>query len=96
MFIVLLKFSENKSQAPQFMQAHKDWIKQGFDDQVFVMVGSLKPNAGGAIIAHGTTLDDLQKRVDADPFVIEHIVTAEILEIDPARAEERLNFLLAS
>ena len=37
---------------------------------------------------------DLQARVEADPFVVENVVTAEILEIDPARADERLGFLL--
>jgi len=31
MFIVLLKFSDNKSQAGQFMEGHKDWVKRGFD-----------------------------------------------------------------
>ena len=41
MFMVLLKFSENKAQASQFMEAHNAWIKQGFDDGVFLLVGSL-------------------------------------------------------
>ncbi|MEH6630751.1 MAG: hypothetical protein V7776_07995 [Halopseudomonas aestusnigri] len=94
MFIVQLKFSDNKSQASQFMNAHKEWIKQGFDDGVFLVVGSLQPNLGGGIIAHNTTLSDLQGRVNGDPFVVENIVSTEILEITPARTDERLKFLL--
>ena len=95
MFIVLLKFSENKGQAGQFMDGHNDWIKRGFDDGVFLVVGSLQPQLGGGIVAHNTSLTDLQTRVDNDPFVIEKVVSAEILEITPAKADERLNFLLA-
>ena len=95
MFILLLKFSENKEQAGRFMDGHNDWIKRGFDDGVFLVVGSLQPQLGGGIVAHNTSLPDLQTRVDNDPFVIEKVVSAEILEITPAKADERLNFLLA-
>ena len=94
MFIVLLKFSDNKGQAGQFMEGHNEWIKRGFDDGEFLMVGSLQPNLGGGIVAHNTTLSDLQSRVNNDPFVVENIVSAEIIEITPARADERLKFLL--
>jgi uncharacterized protein YciI len=93
MFIVLLKFSANKAQAGQFMEGHKEWIKRGFDDRVFLLVGSLQPNLGGGILAHNTSLSDLQSRVSDDPFVAQNIVTAEILEIAPSKADERLKFI---
>ena len=93
MFIVLLKFAGNKGQAGHFMEGHKAWIKRGFDDGVFLLVGSLQPELGGGIVAHNTSLADLQSRVSADPFVAENVVSAEILEIAPAKAEERLAFL---
>ena len=94
MFVVLLKFSDNKGKASQFMEGHKDWIKRGFDDGVFLLVGSLQPNSGGGIVAHNTSLPDLQSRVNNDPFVVESVVNAEILEITPSKADARLNFLL--
>ena len=94
LFIVLLKFSANKSQAGQFMDGHKQWIKRGFDDGVFLLVGSLEPSLGGGIVAHNTSRPDLQARVNADPFVVENVVTADIIEIEPARADARLQFLL--
>ena len=94
MFIVLLKFSDNKGKASQFMEGHKEWIKRGFDDGVFLLVGSLQPNLGGGVVAHDTSLSDLQSRVNTDPFVAEDVVKAEILEITPSNADARLNFLL--
>jgi uncharacterized protein YciI len=93
MFIVLLRFSSNKGQASQFMQGHNEWIKRGFDDGVFLLVGSLQPNLGGGIVAHNTSLSDLQSRVNADPFVVKDVVSAEILEITPSRTDERLKFI---
>ena len=94
MFVVLLRFSANKGQAGQFMDDHNAWLKRGFDDGMFLLAGSLKPSAGGAILAHATDRDDLEARVNADPFVAEDVVTAEILEISPAKTDDRLAFLL--
>ena len=95
MFIVLLKFSANKDQASQHLAAHKEWVKRGFDDGVFLLAGGLQPNLGGGIVAHNTSLAELQNRVNGDPFVAENVVMPEILEIDPSRADERLKFLLS-
>jgi uncharacterized protein YciI len=94
MFVAFLKFADNKGQAGQFMDDHNAWIKRGFDDGVFLLVGSLQPNLGGGIVAHNTSRAELQARVNGDPFVAENVVTAEIVEITPARADERLKFLL--
>lgn len=75
------------------MDDHNAWIKSGFDDGIFLLAGSLQPNAGGAIVAHNTTLSDLQNRVHNDPFVTEDAVSAEIPEITPAKTDDRLQFL---
>lgn len=95
MFVVLLKFGENRSQAGRFMEAHKEWLKRGFDDGIFALAGSIQPSQGGGILAHNTSLADLQVRVGSDPFVVEGIVSLEILELAPSRADERLKFLLS-
>ena len=94
MFIVLLRFADNRDQAGQFMDGHNTWVKRGYDDGVFLLTGSLQPKAGGAILAHNTSMSDLQDRVNRDPFVAEKVVNAEIVEITPAKADERLSFLL--
>ena len=94
MFIIFLKFSTNKSQAGEYMQAHNQWIKNGFDEGVFLLVGSLQPGLGGGIVAHNATLDELENRVNNDPFVTQNIVTAQIVEFSPSKADERLAFLL--
>jgi uncharacterized protein YciI len=94
MFIVLLKFSDNKNQAGQFMEGHNAWLRRGFDDGIFILAGSLQPNLGGSVMAHDTSLQELQTRVNEDPFVAQNVVSADILEITPAKADERLMFLL--
>lgn len=94
MFIVFLRFSAGRDRAGPLMQAHKAWIQRGFDDGVFLLAGGIRPQAGGAILAHGVTPTELQARVDADPFVAEDVVRAEIVEVAPSKADGRLGFLL--
>jgi len=95
MFIVLLRFSANQGRPRQFMDGHKAWVKRGFDDGVFLLAGSIEPDLGGGILAHKTSPGDLRRRVNEDPFVAEDVVKAEILELDPGKAEERLQFLVS-
>ncbi len=95
MFVILLRFSNNKGLAGQFMAEHNEWIARGIRDGVFLVVGSLQPNLGGVIVAHGTALEDLRVRVKDDPFVANDVVASEIFEIAPSRVDHRLSFLLA-
>lgn len=94
MFVVLLKFSDNKAQAGQHMDGHNAWIKQGFDDGVFLVVGSMETHAGGAIIAQDKSLEAIQARVALDPFVVESVVEAEVIQISPKKMDDRLQSIL--
>lgn len=93
MFVVTLRFSANKAKAPQLMAGHNAWIRQGFDDGIFLLTGSLQPSAGGAVLAHNISRTDLEARLREDPFVAEDVVSTDILEIAPGRTDDRLVFL---
>ncbi|MFE1597695.1 YciI family protein [Methylobacterium sp. ID0610] len=91
---MLLRFSANRAQAPRHMEEHREWIRRGFADGVFLLTGSLKPDTGGGVLAHGTSLADLRARLQDDPFVAQDVASAEIIEIAPSRTDERLAFLM--
>ncbi|SDE22530.1 YciI family protein [Kordiimonas lacus] len=94
MFIVFLKFTGDKSRAPDFMAGHNAWIRDGFANGYFLMVGSLQSGAGGAILAHNITHADLESFIAEDPFVAEGIVTPEVVGVTPGRTDTRLDFLV--
>jgi uncharacterized protein YciI len=95
MYIVFLRFAEQRHLAGPLMEAHNAWVQRGLDQGVFLLVGSLKPGLGGAVLAHGCSRDQLERRLAEDPFVAEGVVRAELHEVAPARAEARLAFLVA-
>lgn len=95
MFLIVLRFSDNKAAVAEHMQAHNAWIAKGFADGVFVLTGSVEPKQGGAVLACNTARAEIEKRVAEDPFVAGNVVTAEIIEISPGRTDPRLDFLAA-
>jgi uncharacterized protein YciI len=96
MFIVLLKLTEKRDQAGDFMDGHKAWLKRGFDDGVFLLAGGLEAKSGGGLLINNTTRAELEARISEDPFVQQEIVTVEIIELSPSKAVPSLEFLLAS
>ena len=93
MFVILLRFAENKHLASEHAAGHNGWIRQGIADAVFLLTGSVSGGQGGAIIAHGLTHADLERRLEADPFVAKRIVAPEIIEIEPSAVDHRLAFV---
>lgn len=87
MQVVLLKFGPNKLDAPQFMEGHKAWIKEGLDDGVFHLVGSLDIG-GGFILANEKDKFALENRLEKDPFVEHDIVLTETYQIDINQASD--------
>jgi uncharacterized protein YciI len=93
MFMVLLRFAENKANAGQFMDGHNAWLREGFEKGVFQLAGTIQPKQGGAILAHNVTIEVLREIVGKDPFVAEKVVSAEIVEITPSKTVPELSFL---
>lgn len=95
MFIVLLKFAGDRDAAGRLMESHNAWLRRGFDDGVFLLAGTLQPALGGGILAHGIARPALEARLGEDPFVAAGVVRAEIIELAAAKADARLEFLVA-
>jgi uncharacterized protein YciI len=76
------------------MAEHNEWIQRGFDEGVFLLVGSLQPQLGGAVLTRNGTRAGLEARIRQDPFVVHGVVKPELLEVSPSRAYRELEFLL--
>jgi uncharacterized protein YciI len=85
MHIIFLRFGPDRALAGQWMAGHKEWIQQGIDDGVFLMAGSLDASQGGVVLATGLAPEEIQRRVDEDPFVIHGVVSAEVHRVTPSR-----------
>jgi uncharacterized protein YciI len=93
-YVVTLRFTEQRHRAPSLMDAHNAWLRRGFADGIFLLAGGLADKAGGALLATAATPELLQRRLDEDPFVAEGIVAPAVVAFTPQRADARLGFLV--
>lgn len=93
MFIIILTFSKPVEEVDRHLAAHKAWIKQGFDDGVFVLAGGRRPRTGGALLAIGDDRASIEARIELDPFVQNGVVTTQILQVVPTTVDERIGLL---
>ncbi len=95
MFIILLTYQRPVDEVDRHLETHRAWVRQGFDDGVFLVAGGQHPRVGGAILAHGIERAALEHRVSEDPFVAEGVASATIIEVVPSTVDPRLHFLKA-
>ena len=93
MYIILLRFTENRAALARHLDAHKAWLAAGFDEGAFLAAGSIGPNVGGCVLARGASREQVLERVNRDPFVKEAIVSAEVLEYEPTRTSAPFRLL---
>jgi uncharacterized protein YciI len=92
-FIILLTYTKPLDEVDRHLAGHKAWVKQGFEDGVFILSGGQRPRTGGALLALGDDRSAIQTRADCDPFVLAGVATAEVIEVVPSTLDDRLNSL---
>jgi uncharacterized protein YciI len=90
---IILQRLVDAANPSEHLEGHKAWLQQGFADEAFFYVGGI-PGGGGVVIAGGIGSEELLARVRRDPFVVEGIVTPEIIELDTTLSDPRLAFLV--
>ena len=95
MYIVFLRFAQNRAQAGQWMAEHNKWLADSFASGDFLIAGSLENAQGGVLIARDMDHSALLDRVRQDPFVLHGVVAAEVHGFKPSRLAEGLSAVVA-
>jgi uncharacterized protein YciI len=93
MFIILLTYTKPLDEVDRHLAGHRAWVKQGFEEGVFILSGGQRPRTGGALLALGDDRSDIQARVNHDPFVLAGVATADVIEVVPSTLDDRLDWL---
>lgn len=80
MLILSLTYVVPIEQADAHMQAHMEWVKEGYDRGWFIASGRKIPRTGGTILARGDRAE-LEAYCANDPFTIHGIATYDISEL---------------
>jgi len=78
--ILSLTYKLAIEQADSQMTPHMDWVRQGFEQGLFVASGRKIPRTGGVILAKGDRAA-VEAYCAADPFVTHGIADYDIVEV---------------
>ena len=92
MFIILLTYTKPVAEVDQHLAAHRAWVNQGFGDGLLLASGGRRPRIGGVLLGHGADRAEIEALAATDPFVVEGVATAEVIEFRPSRLDPRLAF----
>jgi uncharacterized protein YciI len=90
MFVIVLRYVQPLSEVDRLAPAHFEHLDTYYEQGIILVSGRRVPRVGGVIIAHGTTLAEVESMMRADPFVSEGIATYEIIEFSPGKTDPRL------
>ena len=80
MFILTLTYLKPVEEADALMPGHLEWLRQGYEDGLFVASGRRVPRTGGVILARSGDEQALRDTIARDPFVIHGIARCDVVE----------------
>ena len=94
MFVVLLSYTRPLEAVDALVPAHREFLREMYDNGTFLLSGRKEPRTGGVILARAGSLAELQSVLTRDPFHAHGVASYEIVEFVPTMAADALRSLL--
>ncbi|HEY3575376.1 MAG TPA: YciI family protein [Arthrobacter sp.] len=93
MYVVSLTYKVAQEIVDQHLDAHVDWLKDAFDEGVFIAAGRKVPRTGGVLLSRADrpTLDESLAK---DPFSVHGVADFEVMEFAANRTAPGFENLL--
>lgn len=80
MFIVTLTYIAPLEKLDALMSAHMKFLKECYDQNIFLTSGRQVPRTGGIIVAQGKSKDEIVDLMKKDPFCSKGLATFVVTE----------------
>lgn len=95
-FTVILTYKVSLEKIDAFRSAHLHFLRNYYDENLFICSGPQVPRNGGIIIAQCDSKDALQQILAHDPFAINDLATYEVIEFIPTKWHNQFESILFS
>ena len=68
MFIISLTYLKPAEEIDALLAAHREYLREQYDNGMFLMSGRMVPRTGGIIIATADSRADIEAVIELDPF----------------------------
>jgi uncharacterized protein YciI len=85
MLLVILTYKKPRDIVDQHVEAHRNFLDQGYKKDYFIVSGPKNPRDGGIILSQLDDREQLLTILKQDPFYIHGIADFEIIEFAPVK-----------
>jgi uncharacterized protein YciI len=90
MFIIALTYLKPAEEIDALLGAHREYLREQYDNGTFLMSGRMVPRTGGIILAMADSRADIEAVIELDPFNEAGAASYTITEFVPTMAAEVL------
>ncbi|WEF35482.1 YciI family protein [Pseudoduganella chitinolytica] len=90
MFVITLTYEKPTEEIDALLAAHRAFLREQYDNGVFLMSGRMVPRTGGIIIASADSRADIEAIVELDPFKQAGAASYQITEFVPTMTADIL------
>ncbi|WP_395406942.1 YciI family protein [Pseudoduganella sp. UC29_106] len=91
MFIITLTYLKPAEEIDKLLAAHREYLREQYDNGMFLMSGRLVPRTGGIILATADSRADIEAVVELDPFKEAGAASYTITEFVPTMTADILS-----
>lgn len=92
MFIISLTYQGQIEAIDAALPAHAEWLREGYARGLFLVSGRKVPRTGGIIFAVGER-EEIERKLETDPFKLAGLATYDITELAPTMVADGLERL---
>jgi uncharacterized protein YciI len=93
MYVVSLTYKVAQEIVDQHLDAHVDWLKDAFDEGVFIAAGRKVPRTGGVLLSRADR-QMLDESLAKDPFNVHGVADFDVIEFAANRTAPGFENLL--
>ena len=90
MFIIALTYLKPAEEIDKLLAAHREYLREQYDNGMFLMSGRMVPRTGGIIIAAADSRADIEAVIELDPFNAAGVASYAITEFVPTMTADIL------
>ncbi len=91
MFIISLTYLKPAEEIDALLAAHREYLREQYDNGMFLMSGRMVPRTGGIIIATADSKADIEAVIELDPFKEAGAASYTITEFVPTMTADILS-----
>ncbi|MFJ8160614.1 YciI family protein [Streptomyces sp. NPDC096136] len=83
MFVVTVTYTAPLDEVDRWRPAHGDWLNQLISRRALLVAGRQVPLVGGVYLAPGMPVEELDRLLATDPYVLAGVAVHGIVEFTP-------------